>query len=110
MFLDFIKEYWYYFVYGFELLSVLCLSVILFFKNKNLKLINIVESAIQEAEKLGGTAEQKKMYAVALVRQEIKVKYSKLSHLIEKFIDFSKNVNAQKNKTIQEVLSDEFKS
>lgn len=107
--LKFLEMYWPYIWLVVQAVIVFSLSIILLVKNRHIKLIDIVERAIEEAEKLGGTAEQKKTYAVAIIKSEIKVSYSKISDLVERFIAFSKNVNSQRNKTIQEVLSDEFK-
>lgn len=107
--LEFIKNNWQYFVYGFELLSVIILSIILSCRNRKIKLIDIAVYAVEEAEKLEGTAEQKKAYATALIKQKLNASDNKVSLMIEKLITFSKLVNAKRNKTIQEVLSDEFK-
>lgn len=107
--LEFIKNNWQYFVYGFQFLSVLIVSIVLFVKNRKLRLIEIASVAVEEAEKLEGTAEQKKAYATALIKQELNISNKCVSFIIEKLIRFSKFVNAKRNKTIQEVLSDEFK-
>lgn len=107
--IDFIKQNWQYFVYAIELLSVIFLTICLSNRNKKLKLIDIAEKAVEAAEQLDGTAEQKKAYATALIKQELNASDKCVSCIIEKFIDFSKLVNAKKTKTIQEVLSDEFK-
>lgn len=107
--IDFIKQNWQYFVYAFELLSVIFLTIVLSIRNKKLKLNAIAERAVEAAEQLDGTAEQKKAYASALIKQELKASDKCISCIIEKLIAFSKLVNSKNSKTIQEVLSDEFK-
>lgn len=107
--LEFLKSYWQYILTGCQTLSIICLTFIVYIKNRRAKLLEIVECAIEEAEKLGGTSEQKKIYAMAIIKSQIKASDKKISSIIESFITFSKNVNAKRNKTIQEVLSNEFK-
>lgn len=108
--LEFVKHYWIYILYCCQLVVLLSLTAVYCVKNRRLKLIEIAEKAVEEAEKLvNATAEQKKAYAVALIKQELKVKDTTISNIIEQLIDFSKLVNSKRNLTIQEVLSDDFK-
>lgn len=106
--LEFFLEHWIYFVYGFNVIVLFCLSIVYLVKNRKLKLLDIAEKAVEQAEKLGGTAEQKKIYATAIIKSEMRVNSNVVSNVIEKLIDFSKQVNS--NKSIQEVLCDEFKN
>lgn len=106
--LEFFKQNWHYILTICQTLSIVCLTLIVYFKNRKLKLLSIVESSIEKAEQLEIAPDKKKEYAVALIKQEINASDKSISGLIESFIDFSKNVNAKSKKTIQEVLNSEF--
>ena len=110
MFLQFLKQNWMYIVYVCQAVVLICVTIIYSVKNRRLKLLEIAERAVEAAEQIDGTGEQRKTYAVALIKQELRVSDRKISDVIENLIEFSKKVNSKSNKTIQEVLCDEFKT
>lgn len=107
--LNFIKENKIFMIiYLVQAVVILLVSIAFIVRNRRIKLLEITEKAIEEAEKLDGTGEQRKTYAMALIKQKLNVSDKKISNVLENFISFSKLVNAKSNKTIEEVIENGF--